>query len=90
MCPFIPVILVANNSIIINYQVTYDFTMIQGAEPGQDPLAVLKVRTCQLRLHFLAIWHQTNLILVINLSLHSITDNVKASSNQLFKSSSLL
>ena len=43
-----PVILVTKNFIIgINYQVTYDFTMIQGAEPGQDPLAVLKVLTCE-------------------------------------------
>ncbi|XP_020624682.1 transient receptor potential cation channel subfamily A member 1-like [Orbicella faveolata] len=25
-----------------DFKVTYDFTMIQGAEPGQDPLAVLK------------------------------------------------
>ena len=56
MYPFIPDILITNNFIIdVDYQVTYDFTMIQGAEPGQDPLAVLKVRTCQLRLHFLTI-----------------------------------
>ena len=49
---FIPDISITNNFIIaVDYQVTYDFTMIQGAEPGQDPLAVLKARTCELRLH---------------------------------------
>ena len=47
------------------YQVTYDFTMIQGAEPGQDPLAILKVRTSELRLNVFFSFSLIDKILII-------------------------
>ncbi|XP_020624731.1 transient receptor potential cation channel subfamily A member 1-like [Orbicella faveolata] len=37
-----------------DFKVTYDFTMIQGAEPGQDPLAVLKTMLKHRRINCLS------------------------------------